>query len=267
MIYTTQILIILLLILLVSSIGFKKYVWFISIGYGFSISITGLASLIIFKDTQDLGMIISSIILFLYGIRLSGYLAYRELKSTSYNNKMKNEISDGSHMTIPLKMMLWTSCGLLYFMMTSPLIYRYINNVQTNTSLIIGIIVMLLGIIIEAVADIQKNNSKKINPNTFVSTGLYKIVRCPNYLGELIMWTGVFISGITALTSIGQYIIAIIGYVGIIYVMFSGARRLEIRQDKNYGKDKKYQEYKKKTPILLPLIPLYSVKKHKWLVA
>ena len=48
--------------------------------------------------------------------------------------------------------------------------------------------------------------------------------------------------------------------------MFSGARRLELRQDRTYKDDKDYQEYIKKTPILIPLIPLYSVKKYKWLV-
>ena len=36
-----------------------------------------------------------------------------------------------------------------------------------------------------------------------------------------------------------------IGYIGIVFVMFSGARRLEIRQDKNYGEDKEYKKYKK----------------------
>lgn len=265
MIYTTQILITFLLVLLVSSIGFKKYVWFISIGYGLSVFIIGLANLFLYSNL-DVAMIIASILLMIYGIRLSGYLAIRELKSASYNKKMKTEISDGSHMTFPLKIMLWISCGLLYFMMTSPIIYRFTNEITTNSTLIIGIIVMITGIIIEAVADLQKSKSKKINPNTFASNGLYKIVRCPNYLGELIMWTGVFITGFNALTGFGQWIIAIIGYLGIIYVMFSGARRLEIRQDKNYGKDKKYQEYKKKTPIMIPLIPLYSVKKYKWLV-
>ena len=48
--------------------------------------------------------------------------------------------------------------------------------------------------------------------------------------------------------------------------MFSGARRLELRQDRTYKDDKEYQEYKEKTPILIPFIPLYSVKKYKWLV-
>ena len=49
--------------------------------------------------------------------------------------------------------------------------------------------------------------------------------------------------------------------------MFGGARRLEIRQNKYYGSDPEYQAYVKKTPILLPFIPLYSVEKYKWLVA
>jgi steroid 5-alpha reductase family enzyme len=62
-------------------------------------------------------------------------------------------------------------------------------------------------------------------------------------------------------------VIAAIGYIGIVYVMFSGARRLEIRQNKVYGEDPEYQAYIKKTPILLPFVPIYSVEKHTWLQA
>ena len=91
-------------------------------------------------------------------------------------------------------------------------------------------------------------------------------MRCPNYLGELVIWTGVFISGFTALISAGQWIVSILGYLGIVYIMFSGARRLELRQDRTYGADPEYQAYVKSTPILLPFVPLYSVKKHTWLV-
>jgi steroid 5-alpha reductase family enzyme len=75
------------------------------------------------------------------------------------------------------------------------------------------------------------------------------------------------ISGIGAVETLAQWIVVLIGYIGIIFVMFSGARRLEIRQDKNYGADPEYQKYVTTVPILLPFIPLYSVKKHKWLVA
>ncbi|MBQ8132172.1 MAG: DUF1295 domain-containing protein [Bacilli bacterium] len=255
---------ILLAILFVCLIGFKKYVWFISIGYGFSITTVGIMMLILFP--KNLALIISSLIFILYGLRLGGFLALRELKSTTYNKKMKTEISDGSHMTIPLKIMLWISCALLYFLMTAPAVYRFINNDQGDIIFYIGMGITLLGIALESLSDYQKSQSKKKNPNRFCDTGLFKIVRCPNYLGELIIWLGVFISGFTTLNSIWQWIVSIIGFLGIVYIMFSGARRLELRQDRTYGNDKEYQEYVKTTPILIPLIPLYSVKKHKWLV-
>jgi steroid 5-alpha reductase family enzyme len=83
----------------------------------------------------------------------------------------------------------------------------------------------------------------------------------------MIFWTGVLVSGVNILTGVGQWIIALIGYIGIIYVMFSGARRLEIRQNKSYGNDPEYQKYVKRVPIMVPFIPLYSVEKYKFLVA
>ena len=266
MIITNEVLIILLAILVVCLIGFKKYIWFISLGYGFSISIIGIMNLILFRDNMNPALIISSIILILYGLRLGGFLALRELKSNTYNKKMKTEISDGKNMPFFIKIILWITCALLYILMTSPIIYRFVNNDSFDTCFIIGMIISVIGIAIESLSDLQKSKSKKKNPNRFCDTGLFKIVRCPNYLGELIIWLGVFTSGFTTLHGIGQWIVAIIGFLGIIYIMFSGARRLELRQDRTYGEDKEYQNYVKKTPILLPIIPLYSVKNHKWLV-
>ena len=45
--------------------------------------------------------------------------------------------------------------------------------------------------------------------------------------------------------------------------MFSGAKRLEIRQNKNYGDKEEYRNYVKRTPILIPFIPLYHLAKEK----
>ena len=111
--------------------------------------------------------------------------------------------------------------------------YRLHNGSGSNAFTYIGAAIMLFGIVFESAADMQKNAAKKINPRRFVDTGLYRIVRCPNYLGEMIFWTGVVTSGIGALTGVGQWVVALTGYAGIIFVMFSGARRLEIRQNKH----------------------------------
>lgn len=253
--------------MLVSSIGFKNYVWFISLGYGFSIAAEGLLMLILFRNDLALGTALSCIIFILYGCRLGGYLAYREAKSASYKKNMTGEIKEGSSVSFGVKIAIWVTCALLYVCEVLPVFYRLNNGSGSNTWNYVGIVIMLCGIALESAADLQKNKAKKVNPKRFVDTGLYRLVRCPNYLGEMLFWTGVILSGIGALRGAGQWIMALLGYVGIIFVMFSGARRLEIRQNKNYGKDPEYQKYVKSVPILLPFVPLYSVEKYKWLVA
>lgn len=252
--------------LLVSAIGFKNYVWFISLGYGFSIAAQGVAMMIMYGQGLTLGTIIACVLFILYGLRLGGYLAIREFGKSSYKKNMQGEIKDGKTVPFGVKVAIWTSCAALYVTQISGIFYRLLNGVKDNIWVFIGAGVMLLGVSLETAADIQKNEAKKVNPRRFVDTGLYRIVRCPNYLGEMIFWTGVVLTAIGAVSG-WQWIVVAIGYIGIIFVMFSGARRLEIRQDKNYGADPEYQKYVATVPILLPFIPLYSVKKHKWLVA
>ena len=252
--------------LVCSSMGFKKYVWFISIGYGFAVAGIGLASLFLFKGSLDTATTILCILLFLYGCRLGGYLLYRELKLASYNKNMVGEIKDGKDMKIGPKIALWLSCGLLYLCETAAVFYRLHNQIPSDACTWIGIVIMICGISLESASDLQKSKMKKENPNRFCDKGLFKLVRCPNYFGEMLIWTGVFLSGVTAFRGFWQWFIALLGYLGIIYIMFSGARRLEIRQDKRYGEDPDYQKYKNSTPILVPFIHLYSVKKYEWLV-
>lgn len=266
MVFPANFFMLFLVSMLVSSIGFIKYVYFISIGYGFAIAAEGIAMLIAYRSSLSAGTIALCVLFILYGCRLGGYLSYREF-SASYHRHMKGEVKDGKLVPMGVKLAIWISCCLLYVTQVSAAFYRLHNGSGSNVFTYIGAAVMLFGICFESAADLQKNAAKKVNPRRFVDTGLYRIVRCPNYLGEMTFWTGVVISGIGAVTGIGQWCVVLVGYLGIIFVMFSGARRLEIRQNKNYGSDPEYQAYVKTVPILVPFIPLYSVEKYKWLVA
>lgn len=253
--------------LLVSAIGFYKYVYFISLGYGFSIAVMGAVMLVLFRDRLYAGVAVSCILFIMYGLRLGGYLLFREVKSASYRSTMKKEIKAGDEVGMGAKLAIWISCALLYVMQVSPVFFRLEAETDGDGFLAAGVVIMCLGVLLESSADIQKSRAKKQNPNRFCDSGLFKIVRCPNYLGEVLFWTGVFVSGISAYgTSPLRWIMSALGYLCIVYVMFGGARRLELRQNRNYGSDPEYQAYVKKTPILIPFVPLYSVADQKWLL-
>ena len=78
--------------MIVSSIGFKNYVWFISLGYGFSIAGEGLLMLLLYRQGLTPGTYACCLLLLAYGLRLGGYLAIRERKSASYMKKMQGEM-------------------------------------------------------------------------------------------------------------------------------------------------------------------------------
>ena len=272
-------LVLIVLALVVSSVGFYKYVYFISLGYGFSVAAMGVALFFMYMDVQNIATMAMCVLFLIYGCRLGGYLLIREIKSASYRNTMKKEIKDGKDIKMVAKVSIWVSCAFLYALQVSPLLFRLTDTERMLANAaydvviggpdpvaLVGAVIMALGIILESAADWQKSKQKSVNPNRFCDKGLYKIVRCPNYLGEVLFWTGVFVSGVNIYANAWQWIAAATGYICIVYIMFGGARRLELRQNRNYGEDPEYQAYVKKTPILLPLVPLYSVAKYKWLV-
>ena len=66
------------------SIGFYMYIWFFSVGYGLAISAIAAALGIAFHGSMGAAEWIACILLFIYGLRLAGYLLLREKKSAAY---------------------------------------------------------------------------------------------------------------------------------------------------------------------------------------
>ena len=250
-----------------SAVGFYKFVYFLSIGYGFAVAGGGIAILIMAlinpTDAPIWILLIQAALFLAYGIRLSGFLLVRELKTASYKKTFQEVSGDGKKMPFFVLFTIWISVTVLYVAQVSPMLFRYDNGASDLVLPLIGIVISILGLVLESVADNQKSAQKKVRPDMVATEGLYKLCRCPNYLGEIIFWTGVFIAGITAYATVGQWITAILAYVCIVYIMFNGAQRLEKRQMGRYGENEEYNNYANKTPIIIPFLPIYHLNKKK----
>lgn len=245
------------------AVGFYRYVYFLSVGYGLAVAGIGAALLVLYGGGIPAVTAVQCVLFILYGARLAGFLIWRERGNAAYRKTLRTVSGDEKKVTLPLKAGIWVSVSALYVVQASPVYFRCRSAAQDVLLPGIGAAVSAAAIVIEALADQQKTAQKAQDPNMVATHGLYRIVRCPNYWGEIQFWTGVLLGGLTALHGAGQWIMALAGYGCIVAIMFSGAQRLEKRQAARYGSLPAYQEYAAHTPILLPLVPLYHLYREK----
>ncbi len=253
------------------AVGFYKFVYFLSIGYGFAVAGGGIAVLVMYlinpTATPLWIMLVQTALFIAYGVRLSGFLLVREFKNATFKKTdvAKDTLAKNGEKKMPIFVLvtIWVSVAVLYVAQVSPMLFRY-DNASTDIIVpVVGYAISVFGLILESIADKQKSAQKKARPDMVATKGLYKMCRCPNYLGEILFWTGVFVSGVTAYQSVGQWITAILAYICIVYIMFNGAQRLEKRQMARYGENEEYNAYADKTPIIIPLLPIYHLNKKK----
>jgi steroid 5-alpha reductase family enzyme len=251
------------------AVGFYKFVYFLSIGYGFAVAGGSIAVLVMYflnpTATPWWIMVVMCALFIAYGVRLSGFLLVRELKNVTFKKTdvAKDTLAKNDEKKMPVFVLatIWVSVAILYTAQVSPMLFRF-DNASTDVIVpVIGFVVSIFGLILESIADSQKSAQKKERPDMVATKGLYKMCRCPNYLGEIIFWTGVFISGVTTYATVGQWITAVLAYVCIVYIMFNGAQRLEKRQMARYGANEEYNTYADKTPIIIPLLPIFHLNK------
>lgn len=121
----------------------------------------------------------------------------------------------------------------------------------------LGVIVWIIGFIIEVIADQQKTSFKR-NPDNkgrFIQSGLWSWSRHPNYFGEIVLWVGVAIIALPVLhqwqwvTLISPiFVFALINYV-------SGVNKLEEKAEARWGENQDYLDYRNRTSRLMLMPP------------
>jgi steroid 5-alpha reductase family enzyme len=199
-----------------------------------------------------LGNILVGLAIIVWAIRLGSFLFMRIRKDK------KDGRFDSIKTSFSQFFMTWTLQGMWVFICSSAALIAIANpsGIPINSLFILGLLMFIFGFAIEVIADNQKSAFRSIpeNKDSFINEGLWARSRHPNYFGEITLWAGITVMGISTFEGMNYLAIfsPIFSYLLLVYV--SGVRMLEGRGHKKWGHLEDYQNYKKNTPKLIPKI-------------
>ncbi|MFK7888132.1 MAG: DUF1295 domain-containing protein [Gammaproteobacteria bacterium] len=204
---------------------------------------------VVFSSELDLRAMLVAAMVLVWSIRLATFLFKRIAKAG------KDSRFDEIKLQPMRFLMAWTLQGL-WVLLTAAAAFAVITGgtrVPLGVVGFIGIAIWLFGITIEIVADRQKSafKSDPANKGKFIDVGLWAWSRHPNYFGEITLWVGMAIIALPVLH--GWQWVTLISpvFVAILLTKGSGVPLLEKQADERWGGQTDYEEYKRKTPVLL----------------
>ncbi|KAM8977591.1 uncharacterized protein RCH25_047139 [Pelodytes ibericus] len=185
-----------------------------------------------------------------WGIRLGSFLFLRILRDG--HDRRFNGVRDNPGTFF----IYWTVQGIWIFITLLPSLI--LNLEQRNKPLglrdYFGWALWIIGFLTQAIADQQKWTFKSDPDNTgkFIQSGLWAYSRHPNYLGEILQWSGLFISASSVFSGLQYLSIISPLFVWFLLNYVSGIPILEKQAQKRWGNDPTFQSYCQHTPVLWP---------------
>ena len=201
-------------------------------------------------DQINIGNLLLALLISIWAVRLGSFLFLRIHRAGEDKRFRKIKPSASQFF------MTWTLQGL-WVSLCSMCALTAISSeagVVMNIVFYIGIVLFLMGFVIEVMADNQKSKFRSLNENKdkFITTGLWAKSRHPNYFGEIMLWTSIALIALPSLSGM-QYLTLISPiFTYVLLVHISGVRMLEDMGTKKWGHLEEYKEYKLKTPRIFP---------------
>jgi steroid 5-alpha reductase family enzyme len=215
------------------------------------ISVTLVAVLL--ASDLDLRATLVAAMVMVWALRLSLFL-FRRIAKAGKDDRF-DQIK-----TKPLRfLMAWTLQGLWVLLTAAAALAVITGGAREPLGAIgiAGILIWAAGMLIEIIADRQKSNFKA-NPDNkgrFINTGLWAWSRHPNYFGEIVLWIGMAIVAIPVLHGWQWATLISPVFVAFLLMKVSGVPLLEAKADDRWGGEDEYEDYKRRTPVLIPKLP------------
>ena len=212
------------------------------------ISLTLIAALL--SANLDARSLLLAALVIVWALRLGTFL-YRRVHKAGKDDRF-DEIKPSFFRFLNV----WTIQALWVTFTAAAALVAITTSVRKELDLFAGIgaLIWAFGFAIELVADSQKSrfNADSSNKGKFIQTGLWSRSRHPNYFGEIVLWIGIAVIALPVLQ--GWQWVALISplFVTLLLTRVSGIPLLEKKADQKWGGQPEYEEYKKRTPVLIP---------------
>jgi steroid 5-alpha reductase family enzyme len=204
------------------------------------------------------GFLLSALVA-VWAIRL-GLFLFRRIRADGSDGRFDRIKPDFARF-----LMTWTLQGLWVFLTLSCALVALTSSSEGAPTEIKGLdllavtgsILWIAGFGIEVVADLQKRRFRENpeNSGAFITSGLWAWSRHPNYFGEIMLWCGVALIAIPALSGWQWTTLISPLFVFVLLTRISGVPLLEARGQQSWGDDPAYQAYLARTPTLVPRPP------------
>lgn len=121
----------------------------------------------------------------------------------------------------------------------------------------VGAAMWAIGFAFEVIADEQKRRFKAdpANKGRFITSGLWAWSQHPNYFGEILLWLGILVIALPVLAGWSWLALVSPLFVALLLTRVSGINLLDGIARQRWGDDPAYQDYCRRTPVLLPRPP------------
>ncbi len=205
---------------------------------------------VVMSPEVDTRSILLMILVLIWAIRLGMFLFRRIMKEGE--DKRFKEIKQSG----PSFLLTWTLQGLWVSFTLAAALAAITGEHRVEFGIIglSGLLVWIIGFGFEAFADYQKSKFRSVpeNKGKFINTGLWSVSRHPNYFGEILLWIGIAIIALPTLQGWRWMTLISPVFVTLLLTKVSGVPLLEKRADEKWEGQEDYEEYKKKTPVLIP---------------
>lgn len=232
--------------LMVKNASIVDIVW----GLGFAITSWVLALTI---DGDSTRQILLAVMVGVWGVRLGGYLAKRNIghgEDWRYKAMRKKK---GPKFGLISLVTVFGLQGVLMWVVSLPVQFGNADDTPSVGPIaVMGIIIWMIGLTFEAVGDMQLARFKKNpeNAGKVMDQGLWRLTRHPNYFGDALLWWGIGLVG----AETGSGVIGLIGplVMTVFLLRVSGVPMLERSLMK---RREGYAEYVARTSGFIPRPP------------